>query len=128
VVLFVVAFKAHSHQRAWFEVAVPVLAVSVPLWLAKWRLLAAALIYGTVLFLLFLAADIFARYSSLRPWTFGAPSTFGGFLGLIVVLLVLWGACVILVHAALRRRWLSRGGRATLHALLRLANLPRPKQ
>jgi hypothetical protein len=124
--LFVAAFKAHSHQRAWFEVAVPVLAVSAPLWWVKRRLLVASIIYGTLLWMALLAANILARYSSLRPWTFGSPTTFGGFLGLIVVLLALWGACVILVHATLRRRWLSRAGRGVLHGLLRLARRAKP--
>lgn len=117
VVLFVIAFKAHSHRPAWFEGAVPVLAVSAPLWWVKRRLLVASILCGHVLWMGLLAANIAARHSSLRPWTFGSPSSFGGFLGLIVVLLALWGACVILVHAALRRRWLSRAGR-TLGRLL----------
>lgn len=126
--LFLVAFKAHSHQRAWFEVAVPVLAVSAPLWWVKRRLLVASLIYGTATWFLLLAANIFARYSSLRPWTFGAPSSFGGFLVAAVVLLALWGTCVILVHAALRRRWLSRTGHVVLQALVRLARRAQPER
>lgn len=126
VVLFVVAFKAHSHRPAWFGDAVTVLAVSVPLWWVKRRLLIASILIGNVLWTLLIAANVAARHSFLRPWTFGAPSTFGGFLATAVVLLALWGACVILVHAVLRRRWLSQAGRGIWHALVRLARWAAP--
>jgi hypothetical protein len=126
VLLFVIAFKAHSHRPAWFGDAVTVLAVSVPLWWVKRRLLIASILIGNVLWTLLIAANVAARHSFLRPWTFGSPSSFGGFLAAAVVLLALWGACVILVHAVLRRRWLSRAGRVLLHALVRLARWAQP--
>jgi len=92
----------------WHKVGVLVL--SVPLW---WAIV---------------IADVDLRYywAWSRHFTFGQATTIGGMFTLLLGLVALWGACLILCHLALRRRWLGRGSRAVLRALGRLAKWAKP--
>lgn len=128
VVLFAIGLNAHSHQRAWFEGAFLVLAVSAPMWWAGARTFLASLELGTLLWVALLVLDGWLRrYPALRPYLLGQPkASFSGLLAWLVALLVLEGACLVLCYMALSGQWLSRGGHALLHALVRLARWARP--
>jgi hypothetical protein len=98
----------HKHPGGFWH-KVGVLAMSVPLWWAV------------------VIADVDLRYywAWSRHFTFGQATTIGGMFVLLLGLVAIWGACLILCHVALRRRWLGRGGRYLLHALVRLARKAR---
>jgi hypothetical protein len=92
----------------WHKLSVLVL--SIPLW------------WAVVL------ADVDLRYywAWSRHFTFGQATTIGGMFALLLILVALWGACLIVCHLALRHRWLGRAGRGILHALVRLARWAKP--
>lgn len=128
MVLFAIALNAHSHERAWFEGAFIVLAVSAPMWWVGARTFLASLELGTLLWVTLLAVDGWLRrYPTLRPYLIGQPkASFGGLLAWLVALLVLEGTCLVLCYVALSNRWPIRAGHTFLHALVRLARWAKP--
>jgi hypothetical protein len=74
---------------------------------------------GSLLWLALVALDALARYY----WHVGVGAH--PFHTLMLAIVSAYAACLILCHLALRRRWLGRGGRYLLHALVRLARKAR---
>lgn len=130
VVLGIIGFRAKTPLvHIWLPyVAGVLLAVSVPLWWVKRRHPLAVLVSSLPVWGLAVTANaLLRRWPSLRPYLIGLPaSSFAGLLLWLVALLALWGACLILCHLALSRRWLSRGGRGIWQALVRLARWAKP--
>lgn len=129
VVLGVIGFQARTPLvHIWLPyVAGVLLLVSAPMWWVKHRHGLSVLVSSLPLWGLAVTGNALARtWPSLRPWTLGLPTGPRNFLDAAVVLLALWGACLILCHVALRRRWLSSAGRGIWHALVRLARWAKP--
>lgn len=128
-VLGIVGFRARTPLvHIWLPyLAFVLFAVSAPMWWVKRRHGLAVLVSSLPVWAVAVTANaLLRRWPSLRPWTLGLPTGPRNFLDSGLVLLALWGACLILCHLALSRRWLSRGGRALLHALVRLAKWAKP--
>lgn len=129
VVLGIVGFRARTPLvHIWLPyLAFILFAVSAPMWWVKRRHGLAVLVSSLPVWGVAVTANaLLRRWPSLRPWTLGLPTGPRNFLDAGLVLLVLWGACLILCHLALSRRWLSRSARALLHALVRLAKWAKP--
>lgn len=129
VVLGIVGFRARTPLvHIWLPyLAFVMFAVSAPMWWVKRRHGLAVLVSSLPLWGIAVTANaLLRRWPSLRPWTLGLPTGPRNFLDAGLVLLALWGACLILCHLALSRRWLSRSARTLLHALARLAKWAKP--